>query len=58
MYEFCHEFHCSPAEYESRPFKESQWLLQIHYTKQKAIQEAQDKAQSQQALQQSSQPMR
>ena len=43
-YKFCKLFHCSIAEYEERPFHESQWLLAIDSTYQEAVNDMQERA--------------
>lgn len=44
MYRYCKLFHCSPAEYERRPFKETQWLLEIDRVYNEVVREKQEEA--------------
>ena len=44
MYKYCKLFHCSPEEYEGRPYKESTWLLEIDKTYETALAEVRDRA--------------
>ena len=44
MYSFCKAFNCSPAEYEARPYRESQWLLEIEKVYNEAQHDAQERA--------------
>jgi hypothetical protein len=45
-YHYCKLFNCSISEYESRPHKESQWMIQIDATYNDAIKELQERASS------------
>jgi len=38
-YKYCKIFHCSLAEYESRPYYETMWMLQIDATYNDAVSE-------------------
>lgn len=44
MYRYCKLFNCSPNEYESRPYSESQWLMQIDAIENEAVQDIQERA--------------
>lgn len=48
MYQFCKTFACSPDEYERRPHKETQWLMQIDIAFNKATADINEKANRQQ----------
>ena len=44
IYRYCKLFNCSPAEYESRPFRETNWMLKIDDAFNEARNELQEQA--------------
>ena len=47
LYHYCKLFHCSPAEYEQRPHKETRWLLGIDHAYNQAVKDVQDRQRQQ-----------
>jgi len=45
-YRYCKIFSCTMSEYESRPFKETTWMLKIDDTYHEAIKEKRDEESS------------
>jgi hypothetical protein len=45
IYRYCKLFGCSVADYESRPFRETNWLLRIDDTYNEAMNEMQQESQ-------------